>query len=177
MKYTISKTIFLIFCVSQLNAQTKKEIENGIFVTFPVDPSYTTTITVSNFAAKTESCLFMVLIQRNVIPNYAEYVKARQKWTDAEIDKVENSLLDNTVKGKLYYTGNKGTVSIVKIGKYNGRKIEYSAINPATGERGKRYAKVFFVRNMVISFDVWFLKDNQTAIREKDKFLNSIKTQ
>lgn len=177
MTHIISKVLFLIFSFSQLNAQTKKEIDNGIFVTFPVDPSYTTTTTVSNFVAKTASCLVMVIILRNVIPNYAEYVKARQNWTDAEIDKVESAFLDNAVKGKLNYTGNKGTVSIIKLGKYNGRKIEYSAINPATGERGKRYTKLFFVRNAAISFDVVFLKDNQTAIREKDKFLNSIQAQ
>jgi len=177
MKHIISKTLFLIFCVSQLNAQTKKEIDNGIFVTFPVDPNYTTTPTVSNYAAKTESCLFMVIIQRDVIPNYAEYVKARQKWTDAEIDKVESAFLDNAVKGKLDYTGNKGTVSIIKIGKYNARKIDYSAINPATGERGKRYTKLFLVRNKAVFFEVWSLSDNQTAIKEKDKFLNSIQAQ
>ncbi|WP_110999202.1 hypothetical protein [Taibaiella soli] len=119
----------------------------------------------------------MVLIQRNAIPNYPEYVKAKQKWTASEIEKVESSFLDNIAKGKLEYTGNQGVVTPIKIGGYRGRNIEYSAINPATGERGKRFTKVFLVRDKAINFDVWFLNDSQTAIREKDKFLNSIQVQ
>ncbi len=85
--------------------------------------------------------------------------------------------MDNAVKGKLDYSGNKGAISAIKIGKYSGRKIDYSAINPATGERGKRYTKLFLVRDKAISFEVLFLNDNQTATKEKDQFLNSIQAQ
>ncbi len=177
MKQTISTALFLLFCTSQINAQIKTEIDNGIFVTFPVAPEYKTTTAASTYVTKTENCMFMVVIQRNAIPNYVEYVKAKQNWTDAEIAKVENSFLDNAAKGKLDYSGNKGAVSSIRVGKYSGRKIDYSAINPVTGERGKRYTKLFLVRDKAISFEAWFLHDNQTATQEKDQFLNSIKAQ
>lgn len=177
MRHPILTILLLLFSVLQLNAQTKKEVDNGIFVIFPVAPEYKTTTTASTYVVKTENCLFMALIQRNAIPNYATYVKAKQKWTDAEIEKVENSFLDNAVKGKLDYSGNKGTVSIIKIGKYSGRKIDYLAINPTTGERGKRFTKLFLVRDKAISFEVWFLNDNQAATIEKNQFLNSIQAQ
>jgi hypothetical protein len=177
MKHSFLASLLILSCISLLNAQTKKEVDNGIFVTFPVSPEYKTTTAASTYVGKTENCLFMVIIQRNAIPNYAEYVKAKQDWTDAEIEKVENSFLDNAVKGKLDYSGNKGIVSTIKIGKYSGRKIDYSAINPTTGERGKRFTKLFLVRDRAISFEVWLLKDSQIANIEKDKFLNSIQAQ
>lgn len=177
MKHFILITITLLCSILETNAQTKKEIDNGLFVTFPSEPEYKTTNSASTFVTKTENCLFMVLIQRNAIPNYDEYVKAKQKWSASEIAKVENSFLDNAVKGKLDYTGNSGKVNSIKIGKFNGREISYSAINPATGERGMRYTKLFLVRDKAISFEVWYLNDSETAKQEKESFLNSIRTQ
>ena len=167
----------LLCSTLQTNAQSKKEIDNGLFVTFPSEPEYKTTNSASTFVTKTENCLFMVLIQRNVIPKYAEYVKAKQKWSASEIAKVENSFLDNAVKGKLDYTGNSGKVNSIKVGKFSGREISYSAINPASGERGMRYTKLFLVRDKLISFEVWYLNDTENAKQERDNFLNSIRTQ
>lgn len=152
MKHLILFVPFIFACISQTNAQSKKEVDNGIFITFPSDPEYKTTNSASTFVAKTDNCFFMVLIQRNAIPNYAEYVITKQKWTVTEIQKVENSFLDNAVKGKLDYTGNTGTS--IKVGKFNGRQISYSAINPASGERGKRFTRLFLVRDKAISFEV-----------------------
>lgn len=177
MKNLILITFTLLCSILQTNAQTKKEIDNGLFVTFPSEPDYKTTNSASTFVTKTENCIFMVLIQRNAIPNYSEYVKAKQKWSASEIAKVENSFLDNAVKGKLDYTGNSGNVRSIKIGKFSGRDISYSAINPATGERGMRYTKLFLVRDKAISFEVWYLNDTKTAKLERESFLNSIKTQ
>ena len=117
----------------------------------------------------------MTIVQRNIIPNYAQYVQAKKKWSNAEIKKVENSFLDNAVKGKLDYTGNKGTISEISIGSFNGRKIEYNAINPATGERGKRFSISLLVRDRLVSFECWYLKETESAKSEKEKFLNSIK--
>ena len=64
----------------------------------------------------------------------------------------------------------------IKIGEFSGRKIEYSAVNSATGERGKRFTIMFLVRDRVVSFECWYLKENENAKKEKDKFLNSIKS-
>lgn len=177
MKHSFLTTLLILFFVSLLNAQIQKEVDDGIFVKFPGSPKYKITTAASTYVGKTENCLFMVIIQRNAIPNYVEYVKAKQKWTDAEIENVESSFLDNAVKGKLEYSGSKGTVSRIKMGKYRGRKVDYSAINPTTGERGKRFTKCFLVRDKAISFEVWFLNDNLTATHEKDEFLSSIQTQ
>lgn len=174
MKHFLS--VLLAIISFSVYSQTQKEVENGIFVTFPNTPEYKATTQATTYIVKTENCLFMTIVQRNIIPNYAQYVQAKKKWTTAEIKKVEDAFLDNSVKGKLDYTGNKGTVSEIKIGEFSGRKIEYSAVNPATGERGKRFTIMFLVRDRVVSFECWYLKENENAKKEKDKFLNSIKS-
>ena len=107
------------FCFSQI----QKEVENGIFVSFPNSPTYKTVQNASTFSSKTENSLLMVLIQRNVIPDYPNYVLAQKKWTATERKKVADSFLDNAVKGKLDYTGNTGNVSEIKIGNLYGRKL------------------------------------------------------
>jgi hypothetical protein len=177
MKHCFSLTFILCLSISILNAQIKKEVDDGIFVTFPFSPDYKLTTEASTYVTKTENCMFMVIIQRNAIPNYAQYVKAKQNWNAAEIEKVESSFLDNAVKGKLKYSESQGTTKAIKVGEYSGRTIYYSAINPVTGERGNRYSKIFLVRDKAISFEVWFLSNDQTAIKEKDLFLNSIQMQ
>lgn len=155
--------------------QTTKEIDNGLFVTFPNTPEYQANSQATSYVAKSDNCFFMAMVLRNQIPNYDQYVLAKKKWTQAELKKVEDSFLDNAVKGKLDYTGNKGTVSEIKIGSFSGRKIEYSAVNPATGERGKRFSIMLLVRDKMVSFECWYLKENTTANNEKNDFLNSIK--
>lgn len=174
------KQIFTIFfaliCLSTFS-QTQKEVENGIFVTFPTTVEYQANTQITTYTGKTENCLFMSMVLRNQIPNYAQYVKAKKKWTNTEIITVEDSFLDNAVKGKLDYTGNKGVVKKIKIGKFSGREVEYSAINPATGERGKRFTIILLIRDRFVNFECWYLKNNEISKIEKDNFLNSIKTE
>lgn len=164
----------IILSTSLIFGQTKKEVENGLFVVFPATPEYQVNLEATSYAAKTKNCLFAVIVLRNKIPNYFQYVQAKKNWTESEIKKVEDSFLDNAVNGKLDYTGNKGTVSEIRIGEYCGRRIEYSAINPATGERGKRYSIMLLVRDKAVSFECWYLIDNEISKAEKDNFLNSI---
>ena len=159
------------FCFSQI----QKEVENGIFVSFPNSPTYKTVQNSSTFSSKTESSLMMVLIQRNIIPDYPNYVLAQKKWTENERKKIANSFLDNAVKGKLDYTGNTGNVSEIKIGNFYGRKLSYSAINPTNGERGERYSIILLVRDKLINFECWQLNANSKFTTEKNNFLNSIK--
>jgi hypothetical protein len=158
-------------------SQTQKEVENGIYVTFPTTVEYQASTQATTYVGKTDNCLFMSMVLRNQIPNYSQYVQAKKKWTSTEIKKVEDSFLDNAVKGKLDYTGNKGTVSVIKVGEFSGRKIEYSAVNPATGERGKRFTIMLLVRDRLVSFECWYLIETENAKTEKDKFLNSIKSE
>ena len=160
------------FCFSQI----QKEVENGIFVSFLNSPTYKTVQNSSTFSSKTESNIMMVLIQRNIIPDYPNYVLAQKKWTENERKKIANSFLDNAVKGKLDYTGNTGNVSEIKIGNFYGRKLSYSAINPTNGERGERYSIILLVRDKLINFECWQLNANSKFTTEKNNFLNSIKT-
>lgn len=169
-------TILLLLFSLTIFSQVKKEVDNGIFVTFPIPPEYQANTQATTYAEKTENCFFMTVVLRNQIPNYPLYVQAKRKWTKAEIKKVEDSFLDNAVIGKLGYTGNKGNVTEIKIGEFSGRKIEYSAVNPATGERGKRFTIMLFVRDKLINFECWYLKENEISKQEKDEFLNSINT-
>ena len=126
-------TLLLCFLTLLCFAQIQKEIENGIFVSFPSNPTYKAVQNASTFISKTENSLLMVIIQRNIIPDYPNYLIAQKKWTATERKKVADNFLDNAVKGKLDYTGNTGNVSEIKKGNFYGRKLSYSAINPANG--------------------------------------------
>lgn len=174
MKCCFLLILNLFFSIAFLNAQIEKEVDDGVFVTFPSTPDYKVKTEASTYVTKTENCIFMVIIQRNAIPNYLQYIKAKQKWTAAEVEKVESSFLDNAVKGRLDYSESQGTTKAIKVGKYSGRTIYYSAINPTTGEKGKRYSHIFLVRDKAVTFEVWLLNNTQAAAQEKDKFLNSV---
>jgi hypothetical protein len=176
MKQTLIIFTFLFLGISVFGQKTKKEVDNGIFVVFPDTPEYNATKEASTYITTTENCIFLVTIQRNVIPNYVEFAKAEKTWTETQKKQIRDTLLDNVVKGKLAYTGNKGQVSEIKIGNYYGRKLAYSAINPATGERGKRFSVILSVRDKILNFDCWFLQDNDDAVSEKNSFINSINT-
>lgn len=175
MKQIFTITFFLVnscFCFSQI----QKEVDNGIFVNFPNSPTYKTVQNASTFSSKTENSLTMVIVQRNFIPDYSNYLIAQKKWTETERKKITDSFLDNAVKGKLDYTGNTGNVSEIKIGNFYGRKLSYSAINPTNGERGERYSIILLVRDKLINFECWQLNANSKFTTEKNNFLNSIKT-
>ena len=165
----------LTLTTSLIFGQTEKEIENGIFVTFPTNPQYQANADATSYIATTDNCIFMGMVLRSQIPNYPQYVQARKKWTTSEIKMVEDSFLDNAVKGKLDYIGKQNSSSSeIKIGDFRGRKMEYSAINPVTGERGKRFSIMLLVRDKVVSFECWYLIDNESSRIEKDSFLKSI---
>ena len=174
MNRTLIFSAFLFLSITAFGQGIKKEVENGIFVTFPSTPKYQTTAEASSYEVKTENCYYMVLIQRNAIPNYTEFVKAENTWTEAQKKQFRDALLDNAVKGRLGYTGASGKVTPIKKGDFHGRKIEYSAINPATGESGKRYLVMLSVRDRLVSFDCIAMQDTNRAIAEIDEFLNSI---
>lgn len=174
MKYFFS---FIFMLISSFYfSQIQKEVDNGIFVNFPNSPTYKTVQNTSTLISKTENSLTMVIVQRNVIPDYSNYLIAEKKWSESERKKVVDSFLDNVVKGKLDYTGNTGNVSEMKIGKYYGRLLSYSAINPSTGESNERYSVILFVRDKMLNFECWQLNNNSNFLAEKNKFLNSIKT-
>lgn len=172
------KKLLILYCLilssNFIFGQITKEVENGIFVTFPTNPEYTLTSKSTSYSCKTDNCMFMVIMQKNIIPNYEKYLASKKNWSAAEIKTVEDSFLDSAVKGKLDYTGNEGQVIKIRKGPFNAREVSYSAINPATGERGKRFSTIILVRDKLVSFEVFFLLDNSSAEREKNLFLESI---
>ena len=170
----IDISVLLFLSVSIFGQGIEREVENGIFLTFPKTPKYETTTDVSSYEAVTENCYYMVLIQRNAIPYYTEFVETEKSWTETQKKQFRDVLLDNAVKGRFEYFGNTGTVTEIKKGSFYGRKVEYSAVNPATGESGKRYLVMLSVRDKLINFECVLLQDNNYAVLEKDKFINSI---
>jgi len=115
----ISITVSLLFLVISVFGQvTKKEVDNGVFVTFPSNPEYQITTGVSTYMAETKNCYYMVLIQRNTIPYYPEFVKAEKTWTEAQKKQVRDSLLNGAIKGILDYTGSTRKISEIKKGTY-----------------------------------------------------------
>lgn len=181
MKKLYLVLFFLCFSTFYLAAQSSswvnKEIGNGISVSFPDNPIYQTTQSNSLYTATNSNCLFMALINRNVIPqNYEKFVQAESKWTEEERKKVAYSFLDNYVKGKTSGSGSNAITSNVKMGQFYGKKVEYSAVNPATGEVGKRFSIVLALLkyNKIISFECWYLNNSTRANDEKTKFFNSI---
>lgn len=170
------KKYFLFFFLSNFFcfSQVQKEIENGIFINFPNTPTYKTVQNASTYISKTDNCFFMVIVQRDILPDYPNYLLAQKKWTETERKQVIDSFLDNAVKGKLDYTGNSGEVSEIKIGKFYGRKLSYSAMNPASGERGERFSIILLVRDKLLNFECWYLNNSSNSETEKNNFLNSI---
>ncbi len=171
------KKIYILFVISIscfYYSQIKKEVENGIFINFPKNPIYKNVQNASTYSLKTENSLLMVIIQREFIPDYPNFLIAEKKWSEDQRKKIINSFLDNAVKGKLNYTGNIGTVSEIKMGKYYGRKLSYSAINPASGERSERFSILLLVRDRMINFECWQMRSNKNFTIEKNEFLNSI---
>jgi hypothetical protein len=176
MKQILIALIFSTLNISIYSQQVKKEVENGIYVDFPNNPKYSVTQEAGTYTARTENALYTVVIQYNMIPNYHQFVLEEQSWTEKEKKQVRDVLLDNVIKGVLAYTGATGNPIEIKIGSYYGRKISYSTINPATGEKGERFSVVLSVRNRLIFFDCTLLKESPESIRGKDSFINSIKS-
>ena len=159
-------------------SQIRKEVENGIYVTFPNVPKYEVVENNSSYLAETNNCLFMVITQRNIIPNYDKYLEAQKKWTESEKQKIINILLDNAVQGQLDYTGNTGKSENIKIGQFFGRKVTYSAINPTNGERTQRVSIILSVRDRLLNFNVFYMQKTPDNVskKEMEDFINSIST-
>ena len=174
------KKFLILFFYTWVSAfsQEKKEVENGLYITFPTTVTYNLIQDNATYMAKTDNCIFMAIVQRNVIPDYEVYIEAQKKWSEAEKKKVIDNLLDNAVKGKLDYTGNKGTIEDFKVGDFNGRRVLYSAINPVNGERTKRCSVILSLRDRLISFDAFFMdkEPNSKAEQEMNNFFSSIAT-
>lgn len=149
----------------------KKEVGNKVYVSFPSSPTFKFVNKAGTYTAKNDDCIFIAIAQQDAMPNYNEFVKL-----SAENQKKTLELyLDNAIKGMLIQSANEGTpFKKITIGKYSGREVSYSAMNPTTGNRTTKYVKLFFALNVVYAFQSFATQDGSSCVTEKDTFLNSI---
>ena len=164
--------IFSLLLTISLFSQVKKEVENGVWVTFPDTPVYNVAQGMRQYATATEEVLFLVQITE--IPNRVEYLTMERNLSESEKKQLSDRLLNGFVQGVMANSGNEAQVQPIKKGNFYGRKMSYSAINPATGEVGKRSVVVLDVRGKIVAFMCMQLNDSQEAHSEVNTFLNSI---
>ena len=164
--------IITLFTSFSLFSQVRKEVENGIWVTFPKNPQYSMTQGARQYIAKTDNAVCMV--QSIDLPQRSQYLVAERNFSEAEKKEVADSFLNNYTQGVMASSGNTAQVSPIKKGTHYGRKISYSAINPITGEVTKRCSVVLFVRAKVVSIECITIDNREQAIAEMNLFLNSI---
>lgn len=176
MKSLITILVILTSYISF--SQVRKEVDNGIFVTFPSTPTYTVKGYVTTYSKLTDNVSYAVSVIRDAFPKYDEYLKAQQNLTASEKSLVTDNFLNSMVEGILKQSEAKGNTKDIKIGQYAGKKISFSAINPSTGERTNREIIVISVKEKAIMFMAMYNKItiSNSAKTEAEKFINSIST-
>ncbi|SFN09708.1 hypothetical protein SAMN05421741_101110 [Paenimyroides ummariense] len=171
-------TIFALLISYISFSQVRKEVDNGIFVTFPTVPTYTIKGYVTTYSKITENVSYAVSVIRDAFPKYDEYLKAQINFTSSEKALVTNNFLNGLVEGTLKQSDAEGTTKDIKIGQYSGKKVVFSAINPTTGERTNREVIIISVKEKAIVFLAMHNKVSvsNSAKLEVEKFLNSIST-
>lgn len=121
------KTITIIFSfllTTSLFSQVKKEIDNGVWVTFPDTPVYNVAQGMRQYATATEEVLFLVQITE--IPNRVEYLTMERNLSESEKKQLADRLLNGFVQGVMANSGNEAQVQPIKKGNFYGRKMSYS---------------------------------------------------
>ena len=114
------------------------------------------------------------MVQSIDLPQRSQYLVAERNFSEAEKKEVADSFLNNYTQGVIASSGNTAQISPIKKGTHYGRKISYSAINPATGEITQRSSVVLFVRAKVVSIECIAIDNKEQSITEMNLFLNSI---
>ncbi|MFC2399066.1 MAG: hypothetical protein ACFNP4_07125 [Capnocytophaga gingivalis] len=169
------KTITIIFSLlltTSLFSQVKKEVDNGVWVTFPNTPIYQTEQEARQYITQTDNAIFMAIIAD--IPQRAEYLIAEKNFSEAEKKEVAESFLNDFIRGALVNFESEPEIQSIKKGKFYGKKYSFSAINPMNGEVTDRGNVILFVRGRAVSFQCVLINNSQKAHTEKNSFLNSI---
>ena len=166
-------TIILSFLLTtSLFSQVKKEVENGVWVTFPNTPIYQTEQGARQYITQTDNAIFMAIIAD--VPRRAEYLMAEKNFSEAEKKKVTESFLNHFIQGALANSEDEHEIQSIKKGKFYGKKYSFSAINPMNGEVTDRGNVILFVRGRAISFQCVLINNSQKDHTEKNVFVNSI---
>lgn len=166
--------IITLFTSISLFSQVRKEVENGIWVTFPKNPQYSMAQGARQYIAQTDNAVCMV--QSIDLPQRSQYLVAERNFSETEKKEVADSFLNNYTQRVMVSSGNTARISPIKKEAHHGRRISYSAINPATGEITQRSSIVLFVHAKVVSIECITINNSSQAIAEMNLFLNSITT-
>ena len=166
--------IITLFTSFSLFSQVRKEVENGIWMTFPKNPQYSVKQGIQQYITQTDNVVCMV--QSIDLPQRSQYLVAEKNFSEAEKKEVADSFLSNYTQRVMVSSGNTARISPIKKGAHHGRRISYSAINPATGEITQRSSIVLFVHAKVVSIECITINNSSQAIAEINLFLNSITT-
>ena len=150
----------------------KKEIEDGVWVTFPNTPIYQTEQGARQYITQTDNAIFMSIIAD--IPRRAEYLIAEKNFSEAEKKEFAESFLNHFIQGALADSESESEIQSIKKGKFYGKKYSFSAINPMKGEVTDRGNVILFVRGRAISFQCVLINNSQKDHTEKNVFVNSI---
>ena len=158
--------IFSFLLTTSLFSQVKKEVENGVWVTFPNTPIYQTEQGARQYITQTDNAIFMAIIAD--VPRRAEYLIAEKNFSETEKKEVAESFLNHFIQGALANSESEPEIQSIKKGKFYGKKYSFSAINPMKGN------VILFVRGRAVSFQCVLINNSQKAHTEKNSFLNSI---
>lgn len=109
------KTITIIFSLlltTSLFSQVKKEVDNGVWVTFPDTPVYNVAQGMRQYATAREEVLFLVQITE--IPNRVEYLTMERNLSESEKKQLSDRLLNGFVQGVMANSGNEAQVQPIK---------------------------------------------------------------
>lgn len=164
--------IITLFTSFSLFSQVRKEVENGIWITFPKNPQYSVKQGIQQYITQTDNVVCMV--QSIDLPQRSQYLIAERNFSETEKKEVADSFLKNYTQRVMASSGNTARISPIKKGAHYGRRIGYSAINPATGEITQRSSIVLFVHAKVVSIECIAIDNKKQSITEMNLFLNSI---
>jgi hypothetical protein len=166
-------TLLLLLPLFSFAQWTEVEIGNNVFVKFPHTPEYNVDNGTGAYISKTENCVFVALIQYNVIPPDTYNLIIKQSSEDQKY--VINKFLDGTIKGQLYMADKSvPAAKNINLGIFLGREVSYSEINPVTRENNVKYSRVYFILNKVYTFNCYLVNKSQNAKNEKDAFFSSV---
>lgn len=167
--------LMITFFVNFSYSQIKKEVDNGVFITFPSSPEFKLGDNFRSYSTANNNAVFMVLVA-GPSPDYTQYLKNVHKLSFDEKEQIKESTLDSFIRGFLGQTVSKGKIDNILVGNYSGKKVKYSAIHPTLGERTNREMLVLYIKGKIICLNVFYneISPSQISKNQVDNFFNSI---
>lgn len=168
------------FTLSSINAQTKwiktKVGSDNITIEFPKEPKYDSKPQLNSeiYVATFGTCMFTVLVKKNIIPNaiipnYDDFKKLPASEQNTSI----NNFLDKGIKQFIENSTINSSAKSIKVGRYSGKEITYS--NDYSGKMNKHFTKFIVVDRNLYIVQCVYQNLSEPCENLKDKFLNSIR--